>query len=205
MSTGSKRLKTTALFAGTAIAITGIAGLAATQGRSSAEAVELSPVALTQSEKRAGRSSPAELPNGKVLPVRNYQLSAGWGNSTGPHAGRSHAGIDFAARTNEPVFATEAGKVVMAEFYFGYGNLVKIRHDNGRYTLYAHLNRMNVKKGQKVEAGQRIGGVGNTGNSTGPHLHFEVRSKRDQAVNPNQYLDASSQELRRPKQLLAAK
>ena len=93
----------------------------------------------------------------------------------------------------------------MAEFYFGYGNLVKIRHDNGRYTLYAHLNRMNVKKGQKVEAGQRIGGVGNTGNSTGPHLHFEVRSKRDQAVNPNQYLAASAQELRRPKQLLAAK
>ncbi len=206
MSNKSNSAKTAALFAGSALAIGGLAGLAAAKGNTSAEATESREVALVSSEAPVEKKSDlTDLPNGKALPVRDYQLSAGWGNSTGPHAGRRHAGIDFAAKTNEPVFATEAGKVVMAEFYFGYGNLVKIRHDDGRYTLYAHLNKMNVKKGEKVSAGQRIGGIGNTGNSTGPHLHFEVRSKKDEAINPNQYLDASSKELRRLERVLSEK
>lgn len=71
-----------------------------------------------------------------------------------------------------------------------YGNAVKIKHPNGYYTLYAHLSEVNVKLGQKVKKGQKIGYMGNTGRSFGAHLHFEVRNTKDQKINPTQYLNA---------------
>jgi murein DD-endopeptidase MepM/ murein hydrolase activator NlpD len=88
-----------------------------------------------------------------------------------------HAGIDLGAWTGAPVKAADGGYVALATggWNAGYGNHVIIDHGNGFVTLYAHLNSIYVKQGESVAAGQQIGSVGNTGNSTGPHLHFEIR------------------------------
>ncbi|MBC9725926.1 peptidoglycan DD-metalloendopeptidase family protein [Streptomyces sp. TRM68367] len=87
-----------------------------------------------------------------------------------------HTGVDFAVPTGTSVKAAAAGRVVSAGWGGSYGYEVVIRHDDGRYTQYAHLSAISVKTGQTVGAGQRIARSGSTGNSTGPHLHFEVRT-----------------------------
>ena len=88
-----------------------------------------------------------------------------------------HRAIDIGAWTGAPVKAADGGYVAIATggWNAGYGNYVVIDHGNGFATLYAHLNSIYVKRGENVARGQQIGAVGNTGNSTGPHLHFEVR------------------------------
>jgi murein DD-endopeptidase MepM/ murein hydrolase activator NlpD len=87
-----------------------------------------------------------------------------------------HTGVDFAVPTGTSVKAVGAGKVVTAGWGGSFGYQVVIRHSDGRYTQYAHLSAISVKSGQTVGGGQRIGRSGSTGNSTGPHLHFEVRT-----------------------------
>ncbi len=87
-----------------------------------------------------------------------------------------HTGVDFAVPTGTSVKAVSAGKVVTAGWGGSFGYQVVIRHSDGRYTQYAHLSAISVKSGQTVGGGQRIGRSGSTGNSTGPHLHFEVRT-----------------------------
>ena len=96
---------------------------------------------------------------------------------TSPYGTRSrgfHSGIDLVAKTGTPVYASAGGKVVLSSWYYGYGNCIVVDHGNGLKTRYAHLSGFNVKVGDKVSRGQQIGRSGNTGNSTGPHLHFEV-------------------------------
>ena len=88
---------------------------------------------------------------------------------------RAHLGVDYAAPTGTAVRTVGDGLVEFAGQQNGYGNVIQIAHANGRATLYAHLSRIDVKKGQRVEQGHRIGAVGSTGWSTGPHLHFEFR------------------------------
>ncbi len=88
---------------------------------------------------------------------------------------RAHLGVDYAAPTGTPVRSVGDGAVEFAGWQNGYGNVVHIKHANERSTVYAHLSRMDVKKGQRVQQGQRVGAVGTTGWSTGPHLHFEFR------------------------------
>ncbi|MGD8793048.1 MAG: M23 family metallopeptidase, partial [Anaerolineae bacterium] len=86
-----------------------------------------------------------------------------------------HLGIDIANRTGTPIRAADAGYVVLAgRDTWGYGNQVLINHGNGYLTRYAHLNTVRVKAGDKVDKNQVIGTMGNTGRSTGPHLHFEI-------------------------------
>lgn len=87
---------------------------------------------------------------------------------------RMHYGLDIAAATGTPVYAAAAGRVIYAAPAGTYGNLVKIDHGNGIVTAYAHNSRIRVRVGEYVTAGQHIADVGNTGRSTGPHLHFEV-------------------------------
>ena len=84
-------------------------------------------------------------------------------------------GVDYAAPTGTPVRTVGDGVVEFAGWQNGYGNVVQVQHGNERSTVYAHLSRIDVRKGQRVEQGQRIGAVGSTGWSTGPHLHFEFR------------------------------
>ena len=88
---------------------------------------------------------------------------------------RPHLGVDYGAPTGTPVRTVGDGRVVFAGRRGGYGNVIEIRHDSQSTTVYAHLSRIFVKRGQRVERGERIGAVGTTGVSTGPHLHFEHR------------------------------
>jgi murein DD-endopeptidase MepM/ murein hydrolase activator NlpD len=105
---------------------------------------------------------------------------------------RLHAGVDMGARTGTPIYASQSGTVLQAGVNGGFGNFVLIGHGNainGKYTTtgYAHQSRIVVRKGQKVERGQLIGYVGNTGLSTTPHLHFELRLD-GVPVNPVRYV-----------------
>ncbi len=99
----------------------------------------------------------------------------------------SHTGLDISAKSGTPIKAIASGTVTCAKYSGSYGNLVKIDHGNGVETWYAHTSKMYVKVGQKVEAGKTIAAVGSTGNSTGPHLHLEIRVN-GKTVNPQKYL-----------------
>jgi murein DD-endopeptidase MepM/ murein hydrolase activator NlpD len=104
---------------------------------------------------------------------------------------RGHAGLDLAAPTGTPVYAALSGTVTFSGWnVFGYGQLVTIRGIDGRDYYYAHNSRRLVSKGQRVRQGQMIARVGSTGNSTGPHLHFEIRSG-SAIVNPSAILPSS--------------
>lgn len=119
------------------------------------------------------------------------RISSGFGNRTDPFTGGRayHSGIDFPAPKGTPVLSAGYGKVTFAGQRSGYGNLVEVTHAGGLITRYGHLSAFLVKEGQVVSAGTPIAKVGSTGRSTGPHLHFEVRSK-NQALDPNKYLAA---------------
>ena len=120
-----------------------------------------------------------------VLPVE--------GNITSRYGERSrirraeHTGLDISAITGTPIKATAEGKVIFAKYCGAYGNLVKIDHGNGIETWYGHASKILVKEGQKVNAGDVVAKVGSTGNSTGPHLHFEIRIDGNH-VNPQNYM-----------------
>lgn len=103
--------------------------------------------------------------------------------------GRMHKGTDFAARYGTPIHSTADGVVVHAGWLSGYGRLVKIKHEHGIETRYAHLAKIRVKEGQRVSRGDRIGDMGNSGRSTGTHLHYEVRVN-GRAVNPMTFIKA---------------
>jgi murein DD-endopeptidase MepM/ murein hydrolase activator NlpD len=111
------------------------------------------------------------------------RLTSGYGNRWG----RLHAGIDLAGGTGSPIRAAAAGTVVSAGWEGGYGKAVRIKHADGTVTMYAHNSALLVGRGEKVAAGQQIAREGSTGNSTGPHLHFEVRVGGS-PVNPAKWL-----------------
>ncbi len=111
-------------------------------------------------------------------PLVNYRFTDGYGMRTHPISGDwlMHTGIDIANVIGTPVLAARAGRVVHVESQVGnYGKLIIIDHGDGYTTLYAHLNSFSVSRGDWVSTGDRIGTLGNTGRSTGPHLHFEIR------------------------------
>lgn len=105
------------------------------------------------------------------------EIGSGFGNRIHPIFGtvRFHAGVDYAGNTGDPIKAARSGIVTQVASRTGYGNTVIIDHGEGWSTLYAHLSRFDVSVGDQVDIGETIGGVGNTGWSTGPHLHFEIR------------------------------
>lgn len=118
-------------------------------------------------------------------PLTGY-VSSGFGR----RHGRDHEGIDIPAQRGTPVKASRSGHVIYAGNRIkGYGSLVIIRHADKYSTVYAHLSKIRVKRGQFVSRGQRIGDVGRTGRATSPHLHFEIR-RLQTAVNPLLYLQA---------------
>lgn len=125
---------------------------------------------------------------GRMWPVQ-APLTSGFGMRTHPLTGtaRLHAGIDLAAATGTPIRAAAAGVVISAGPMGGYGTTVDVRHADGTVTRYAHQSRALVRPAQRVAAGQVIGLVGSTGASTGPHLHFEVRTAAG-PVDPRSWL-----------------
>ncbi|RSK34423.1 LysM peptidoglycan-binding domain-containing protein [Bhargavaea beijingensis] len=121
---------------------------------------------------------------GKALGKFAWPAQGGYVSSQkGPRWGRQHNGIDIARPSGKAILAADAGTVTATGPQGGYGNRVVVDHGNGYTTLYAHLESISVKPGQKLAQGQKLGVMGNTGNSTGVHLHFEVR-KNGQLINP---------------------
>lgn len=114
-----------------------------------------------------------------------YYVTSGYGYRRNPFSGqmRIHAGVDLAARMGTAILASSPGRVRYAGWAGGYGLLVEVEHAGGLQTRYGHLSRIAVSLGQALGKGDVIGFVGSTGSSTGPHLHYEVRS-RGQAVDP---------------------
>jgi peptidoglycan hydrolase-like protein with peptidoglycan-binding domain len=135
-----------------------------------------------------GVAGPATLDGLQSPPVYS-PLALAWplhlevGDPFGPRGTRFHTGIDIPANRGAPVAAARTGRVVFADRAGGFGLLVVIAHGSGVRTFYAHLSRITVDVGEHVAAGARIGRVGSTGHSSGPHLHFEVRV-RNAAVDP---------------------
>lgn len=126
-------------------------------------------------------------------PASLEYISSGFGYRADPFTGGAafHAGLDFKGPIGAPIFAAANGRVSFVGVQQGYGNVVEVDHGNGLMTRYAHMSGFRARVGQPVEAGQVIGLIGNTGRSTGPHLHFEVRIN-DRAVNPRPFLEAAA-------------
>ncbi len=124
-----------------------------------------------------------------TLPVKNAALGSVFGHRADPVAGvrAMHEGLDFSAETGTPVVVAADGVVLSAAYHPEYGNLVDVDHGDGLSSRYAHLSVMEVKPGMLIKRGERIGAVGTTGRSTGPHLHFEVRML-GVAQNPAHFL-----------------
>ena len=151
------------------------------QGESVGELVQ-----LAENQEELLQSIPA------IQPVRNSDLkrmASGYGYRIHPiyKVRKMHWGMDFSAPTGTEIFATGNGKVVeVKKKYNGYGHHIKIQHGFGYETLYAHMSKILVRKGQRVERGEVIGLVGSTGTSVAPHLHYEV-FKEGKRVNPAHY------------------
>jgi len=137
------------------------------------------------------RAEVRKLPFGNPSPASD--ITSDFGNRLDPFLGRLalHAGIDFRATVGTRIRSAAPGTVTNAGLTGGYGNMVEIDHGNGVATRYAHLSTVLVKAGDRVKAGEVIAKSGNTGRSTGPHLHYEIRLNGN-AVDPMRFLDAST-------------
>ncbi|WP_128382146.1 M23 family metallopeptidase [Streptomyces cavernae] len=169
-----------------ASAVLGAGVAAADTGQSS--------VALPEKAVAQAAAKKAKKTAGWVDPVAKYKISARF-NQGGSMWAHKHSGQDFAVPTGTNVMATHGGTVVKAGGNGAgdgpaYGNAVVIKHGGGVYSQYAHLSRVDVKVGQVVKTGQHIALSGNTGNSSGPHLHFEIRTTPNygSAVDPVKFL-----------------
>ena len=118
---------------------------------------------------------------------RRISSEFGWRKQPLPGASTNHKGMDFAAATGTPIYAAAAGTVTTARYSGNAGKMIVINHGGGKVTIYMHCNAMYVSAGQKVTKGQHIAAVGTTGNSTGPHLHFQVEIN-GVPTNPRNYL-----------------
>ena len=131
-----------------------------------------------------------KIPPTYLKPISGGRLSSGFGARSAPTKGAStyHKGVDWAVPIGTTVVASNGGTVTVAGWASGYGYAVYINHSDGRQTRYGHLSKVLVKPGQTVAQGERIALSGNTGRSTGPHLHFEIRINGE-AVNPLKHMN----------------
>ncbi|MER7699907.1 M23 family metallopeptidase [Streptomyces sp. NPDC096095] len=166
-----------------------VAQQATAQGKAAAEKAS-DAKKKAEDKKKAAKKNAASW----KAPVKKYTLSASYGTG-GARWAAKHSGQDFAVPVGTDVVAAHKGTVVKAGPNGAgdgpaYGNAVVIKHSNGKYSQYAHLSKVNVKIGQTVKTGQKIALSGNTGNSSGPHLHFEIRTSPNygSALNPAAFL-----------------
>ncbi|MGW7056211.1 M23 family metallopeptidase [Streptomyces sp. NPDC054887] len=152
--------------------------------------------AAAKAKAAAAKKAKAKKASSWEKPVKRYSLSATYGKGGGMWASK-HSGQDFAVPVGTPVDAVHGGTVVKAGPNGGgdgpaYGNAIVIKHANGTYSQYAHLSKIQVNLGETVKTGERIALSGNTGNSSGPHLHFEIRTTPNYgtAINPVSFLRA---------------
>jgi len=141
--------------------------------------------------------------SGQSLTIANFRWPLDKIHVTSPYGMRfhpiskrrlMHSGVDYRGNVGTPVYAVASGRIIKAGVDGGFGNVVEIQHDNAYITQYAHLNRINVKVGARVNAGNQIGTVGNTGYSTGPHLHFGLKIS-GKWTNPSQLRMAAARQL----------
>ncbi len=140
----------------------------------------------------AGPNAPTEQPSIAIpsrMPLDGFKLTSGYGMRNHPvlRQRRAHKGVDLAAPTGTPIFATADGIVGKAQWFSSYGLYIRIDHGADLETRYAHMSKLAVAAGERVKKGDIIGYVGSTGRSTGPHLHYEVRID-GVAVNPIPYM-----------------
>ncbi|MER5613043.1 M23 family metallopeptidase [Streptomyces sp. NPDC002215] len=169
-----------------------VAEQAAVQGKVAEQAAAKKAAAVKKAA--AAKKAALKKAQGWETPVSRYELSASFGND-GSRWAHKHSGQDFAVPVGTKVEAAHSGTVVKAGPNGGgdgpaYGNAVVIKHANGTYSQYAHLSQIQVRIGEAVKTGETIALSGNTGNSSGPHLHFEIRHTADygSAVNPVGFL-----------------
>ncbi|GHB22642.1 MULTISPECIES: M23 family metallopeptidase [Streptomyces] len=145
-----------------------------------------------EAEARAARAAERARLNAFHLPVAGSQVTTGYKSGGALWSSGSHSGVDFRAASGSSVVAVGAGTVVEAGWGGAYGNNIVLRMADGTYTQYGHLSSMGVSVGQSVTSGQQIGLSGSTGNSTGPHLHFEARTTPEYGsdMDPVAYLRA---------------
>jgi murein DD-endopeptidase MepM/ murein hydrolase activator NlpD len=166
---------------------------AQTKAEKAAQAAKAAKAAAS-ANKAAAKKAAAKKAASWVDPVKKYKLSASF-NQSGGMWQSTHSGQDFAVPSGTEVVATHGGTVVKAGGNGAgdgpaYGNAIVIKHGGGTYSQYAHLSRIDVKVGQVVKTGQHIARSGNTGNSSGPHLHFEIRTTPNygSAIDPVAFL-----------------
>jgi murein DD-endopeptidase MepM/ murein hydrolase activator NlpD len=140
-------------------------------------------------QRQRARQQRLERLNAWVMPVSGYDITATFG-SGGDLWSSTHTGLDLAAPEGAPVGSAAAGRVTSTGYDGSYGNKVVVTHNDGTQTWYCHLSGIYVGSGETVAAGTTIGAVGSTGNSTGPHLHLEVRPGGGAPVDPYAYLQA---------------
>jgi murein DD-endopeptidase MepM/ murein hydrolase activator NlpD len=182
----------------TALGATGTVTTAnAVQTQAAVQAKAAAAAKTTAAAKAAAAKQAAAKQAGSWIdPVKKYTLSAAF-NQAGSMWQSTHSGQDFAVASGTEVLAAHGGTVVKtggngAGDGPAYGNAIVIKHGNGTYSQYAHLSRIDVKVGQVVTTGQHIALSGNTGNSSGPHLHFEIRTTANygSAIDPVAFLRA---------------
>ncbi|MFE7748410.1 M23 family metallopeptidase [Streptomyces sp. NPDC057428] len=147
---------------------------------------------VREEKARAARAAERARLNAFRLPVAGSHVTTGYKSGGALWSSGTHSGVDFQAASGTSVVAVGAGTVVEAGWGGAYGNNIVLRMKDGTYTQYGHLSSIGVSVGQSVDAGQRIGLSGSTGNSTGPHLHFEARSTPEYGsdMDPVAYLRA---------------
>ncbi|MFE2185091.1 M23 family metallopeptidase [Streptomyces sp. NPDC059455] len=194
----NRRFSLTSVSRGRAAVVAMGLGASLALGAGTAFAVGTGTAASAPSVSQAAAKAPAPKASAKAnaweTPVDKYSIGAAFGLA-GNLWSHNHSGQDFVVPTGTPVRATHGGVVVKAGPNGGgdgpaYGNAIVIKHDNATYSQYAHLSRIDVRIGQSVSTGQQIGLSGSTGNSTGPHLHFEIRTTPNygSAVEPLKFL-----------------
>jgi murein DD-endopeptidase MepM/ murein hydrolase activator NlpD len=152
-----------------------------------AAAQKAAAVARAAAAAKAAAVAKAKLAPKVVLPTTGYHLTARFGQAGGRWAS-NHTGLDFAAPIGTPVRSVMAGVVIQADFEGAYGRQVKVRHSDGTVTSYSHMSEFDVSVGDTVAAGTRVGAIGVTGNTTGPHLHFEVLPGGGDPIDPEPWL-----------------
>ena len=134
----------------------------------------------------AGQSGPTSNPGGYIWPVNSHYITSTVGGRASPGGigSTNHKGTDIGrVGYNSSIYAAKAGQVIISEYSKSYGNYVVVYHGAGNTTLYAHMSSRKVSVGQQVKQGDVLGITGSTGNSTGPHLHFEIK-ENNTIINP---------------------
>jgi murein DD-endopeptidase MepM/ murein hydrolase activator NlpD len=133
---------------------------------------------------------------GRVMPVQKYRITSFFMATDPAHTGGVHSGVDFAADEGTRIVAVCSGTVVRSGWMGAAGNAAVVRTGDGHQVLYGHMNKNEVAKGDQLRAGDPVGLIGSTGNSTGPHLHLQVNNAKGKLVDPVAFLGASHREVK---------